>query len=156
MALTPNKVRIKLSDVILHENDSSTAVTRDKANVTPPVANGGVIKCGTLLFRVKGLDRDAPWAVLTATTSLVAAGAVGNTEVAVFLGDAFSYESETTLQAISAGQPNAVILARDAVVAAWVIEKVNVGIIATIEKAYAQLQEAGILVEKTYGVAPSV
>lgn len=51
MALTPNKVRIKLSDVILHENDSSTAVTRDKANVTPPVS--GKYKCGTLVCRAK-------------------------------------------------------------------------------------------------------
>lgn len=155
MALTPNKVHIKLSDVILHENDSSTAVTRDKANVTPPTP-AAPVKCGTLVFRVKSLDRTAAWTILTDTNDLVANAATGNTEVAVFLGDAFSYESETTLQAIEAGQPNAVVLARDAVVASWVLEKVNVGIIATIEKAYAQLQEAGILVEKTYGVAPSV
>lgn len=155
MAQVQEPVRILLSDIILHENDSSTAITRDAVDVTPPVG-GAAVKCGTLVFREKGLDRKAPWSILTATTALKANGVAGATEVAIFLGDAFSYESETKLQAIKAGEPNAVILARDAVVASWVLEKVNVGILATIETAYAQLQEAGIIVEKTYGVRPTV
>ena len=156
MAQVQEPVRILLSDIILHENDSSTAITRDAVDVTPPVANAGVIKCGTLVFRTKSLNRKAPWTVLTATSALKVNGTAGATEVAIFLGNAFSYESETKLEAIKAGEPNAVVLARDAVVASWVLEKVNVGILATIETAYAQLQEAGIIVEKTYGVRPTV
>ena len=40
MAQVQEPVRILLSDIILHENDSSTAITRDAVDVTPPA--GGV------------------------------------------------------------------------------------------------------------------
>lgn len=154
---TPDKQRILMSDLILQEQDSSTGFTRDPAHITPPAANGGVIKIGTLVFRAKGLDRSAPWTVLSEAADLSTGAAADTTatEVAIFLGDAFSYESETTLEAVEAGKPNAVVLAREAVVASWVIEQVNAGV-DDLEGAYAQLQDAGVIVEKSYGVRPTV
>lgn len=150
MAQVQEPVRILLSDIILHENDSSTAITRDAVDVTPP-AGGEALKCGTLVFRTKSLDRKTPFAQLTAAADLT----VGATEVAIFLGNAFSYESETKLEAIKAGEPNAVVLARDAIVASWVLEEVNADV-DDLEGAFAQLQEAGIIVETSYGVRPTV
>lgn len=150
MAQQTIKNRILLSDVILHEYDSSTGYTRDKANVTPD----GVMKCGLLVARDKGLDLGATW------TKATAGDLVDTKELAVFLGDAFQYETEVELLAVKEGEPNAVVLARgNAILASWVLEVVNKEAGLTdedLKKAYALLAQKGILVEKTYGKRPTV
>ena len=144
--------RIRLSDLILQEYDSGTAYTRDAANVTPPVT--GNYKCGTLVFRAKGLDPTATYA-LAESTDLVATN-----EFAILIGDHFQYESEIELLAVAAGKPNAVVLARgNAIVASWVIEEVgkeNGLVAADFPKVVQLLANQGIIVEKTYGIRPTI
>lgn len=144
--------RIRLSDLILQEYDSGTAYTRDAASVTPPVS--GKYKCGTLVFRAKGLDPAAPYALATD------ADLVATNEFAILIGDQFQYESEIELLPVEAGKPNAVVLARgNAILASWVIEEVgkqNGLVEADFPKAYALLANQGIIVEKTYGVRPTI
>lgn len=141
--------RILLSDLILQEYEAGKAFTRDAANVTP--AEG--LKIGTLVARDKGLDLEAEW------TKAEAADFVETKELAILIGDAFSYESDITLLPIVKGQPNAVVLARDAVVAEWVVEgvgKLNGLTEEDLAKAYAMLAEKQILVGKSYGKAPEL
>lgn len=144
--------RIRLSDLILQEYDSGTAYTRDAASVTPPAE--GKYKCGTLVFRAKGLDPEAPYALATD------ADLVETNEFAILIGDHFQYEVEIELLPVEAGKPNAVVLARgNAILASWVIEEVgkqNGLVEADFPKAYALLANQGIIVEKTYGVRPTI
>lgn len=144
--------RIRLSDLILQEYDSGTAYTRDAASVTPPAT--GKYKCGTLVFRAKGLDPAAPYALATD------ADLVAENEFAILIGDHFQYESEIELLPVEAGKPNAVVLARgNAILASWVLEEVgkqNGLVEADFPKAYALLANQGIIVEKTYGIRPTI
>lgn len=142
--------RIRLSDLILREYDSGTAYTRDAAHVD--IADK--VKCGTIVFRAKGLDLNATYELATA------ADLVATNELAILIGTQFEYESEMELLPVEAGKPNAVVLARgNAILASWVLEEVgdqNGLVAADLEKAYAILATQGIIVEKTYGARPTV
>lgn len=142
--------RIRLSDLILREYDSGTAYTRDTAHVDIT----GKIKCGTIVFRPKGLDLNATYELATD------ADLVDTNELAILIGTQFEYESEMELLPVEAGKPNAVVLARgNAILASWVLEEVgdqNGLVAADLEKAYVILAAQGIIVEKTYGTRPTV
>ena len=120
--------------------DLTAAVAGDAGALTPVISQG-----------VAGNQTYA----LAASADLVTTN-----EFAILIGDHFQYESEIELLAVADGKPNAVVLARgNAIVASWVIEEVgkeNGLVAADFPKVFALLANQGIIVEKTYGIRPTI
>ena len=92
----------RLSDLVVHEMDPSVGYSRKCVNVTPPAASAPV-EIGTVVFRTKGVDPTAPYAVLSAALDIVETN-----EFAVIYGDEYSFNPSFVPRAIAAGQFNAV------------------------------------------------
>lgn len=75
----------------------------DKANITP----AGVIPFGTVVFRAKGLDIEAPWAAVK-----LDADVADTNEYAVVYGDHYGFKYDFTPKAIKAKFFNAVVIKR--------------------------------------------
>jgi hypothetical protein len=82
--------------------DPRVGYSRKCVNVTPPAA-GATVDIGTVVFRAKGTDPAAPYAVLSAALDIAETN-----EFAVVYGDHYSYNPSFAPRAIAAGQFNAV------------------------------------------------
>lgn len=89
----------RFSDLVVHEIDPSVGYGRKSINVTP----AGVVELGTVVFRAKGTNPEAPYAVFSNVDQLVATN-----EFAVVYGDHFSFNPSFTPRAVAAGRFNAV------------------------------------------------
>lgn len=106
MAFTAMIERARLSDLIVTDYDPSTGYTHDDINVTPP-AGGVAVTLGTVVFRAKDVDPEAPYAVLSASTDVVATN-----EFAVVFGDHYAFNPSFVPNAITAGKFNAIAVRR--------------------------------------------
>lgn len=92
----------RFSDLVVHELDPSVGYGRKSVNVTPP-ANSGAVQLGTVVFRAKGTNPEAAYAVFSNVSQLVATN-----EFAVIYGDHFSFNPSFVPRAVAAGRFNAV------------------------------------------------
>ena len=106
MAFTAMIERARLSDLIVTDYDPSTGYTHDDINVTPPAASAP-LTLGTVVFRAKSIDPEAPYAVLSASTDVVATN-----EFAVVFGDHYAFNPSFVPKAIAAGKFNAIAVRR--------------------------------------------
>ena len=93
---------LRMSDLVVHEIDPSVGYGRKCVNVTPP-AGGAAVRIGTVAFRAKSANVDAPYAVVTAAAALV-----DTNEFVVVYGDHYSFNPSFVPRAIATGQFNAV------------------------------------------------
>lgn len=95
--------RIRLmSDLVLNEKAKAVGLARQDINVTPPASNG-TVRLGTVAYRAKSLDLEAPYTILTDNTALTT-----DNEFAIIFGNHYSTEDNFVPRAIEAGQFNAV------------------------------------------------
>lgn len=101
MAFTTITLAKRPSDLIVDHHRFN--FSNDNANITP----AGVIPLGTVVFRAKGLDVEAPWTAVTADLDVV-----DTNEFAIVYGDQYGFKADFTPKAIAAKKYNAVVIKR--------------------------------------------
>lgn len=101
MPFVPATFVKRFSDLVVHELDPAVGYSRRDINITPP-AGGATVELGTVVFREKTPELDAPYAVLTA------AGLSADNEFAVVFGDEYSFNPSFVPRAIAEGRFNGV------------------------------------------------
>ncbi|ANA49254.1 hypothetical protein PMW_129 [Pseudomonas phage phiPMW] len=94
----------RLSDLLIGHYINN--FNNEDANITPPAASAP-LKLGTVVFRAKGGDKAAPWAVISAPADVDTAN-----EFAIVLGDQWAYAQDFVPKAIAAGKFNAIVIKR--------------------------------------------
>lgn len=138
MAFTAMIERARLSDLIVTDYDPSTGHTHDDINVTPP-AGDAPVTFGTVVFRAKDVDPEAPYAVLSANTDVVATN-----EFAVVFGDHYAFNPSFVPKAITAGKFNAIAVRRGpSALKEYYLKKItqDVGGAALTNAEFASLKE---------------
>lgn len=100
MPFVPETFVQRFSDLVVHELDPSVGYSRRDLNVTPITP---AIRVGTVVYRAKSGDFQAPWTVLASATPLVLTN-----EFAVVYGDHYSFNPSFVPRAITPGFYNAV------------------------------------------------
>lgn len=117
MAFTNITLQKRASDLVVAHLDHN--FSNDDANITPPAASAA-IPFGTVVFRAKGLGKEAAWAAVTDNTALVTTN-----EFAVVFGDAYGFKADFVPNAIAADRYNAVVIKRDAGLKEYYIKQVH-------------------------------
>lgn len=106
MPFVDTNLNKRLSDLVFHEIDPASGYARECINVTPPAGNAPVLM-GTVVFRAKSLDSRAAYAVLSASSQLVATN-----EFAVVFGDGYGFNPSFVPFAVQTTTFNAVSFKR--------------------------------------------
>ncbi len=117
MAFTNITLQKRASDLVVAHEDHN--FSNEDANITPPAA-GAAIPFGTVVFRAKGLAKDAPWAAVTAAAALVP-----ENEFGVVFGNHYGFAADFVPRAIAAGRYNAIVVKRDAGVTEYYLKQVH-------------------------------
>lgn len=117
MAFTNIVLQKRASDLVVAHEDHN--FSNEDANITPPAA-GAAIPFGTVVFRAKGLAKDAPWAAVTAAAALVT-----DNEFGVVFGNHYGFAADFVPRAIAADRYNAIIVKRDAGVKEYYLKQVH-------------------------------
>lgn len=104
MAFTNITLLKRASDLLVAHEDHN--LCNEDVNITPPAASAA-IPFGTVVFRAKGLAKDAPWAAVTAAAALVP-----DNEFGVVFGNHYGFAADFVPRAIAAGRYNAIVIKR--------------------------------------------
>jgi len=136
MPFTSINLNKRLSDLVFHEIDAASGYARECINVTPPAA-GAPVKLGQVVFRAKGTDPYAAYAVLSAASQLVATN-----EFAVVFGDGYGFNPEFVPLAVNGTTFNAVSFKRGMVqLKEYFIKPLVVGVGGMTEANFNSLKE---------------
>ena len=147
MPFVANPLPIRFSDLVLHEVDPASAYSRECMNVTPPAASAP-LKIGNVVFRAKGTDPYAAYAVLSNVSQLV-----DTNEFGVVFGNEYGFDAEFVPKAVQATTFNAVSFVRGQVqLKDYFVKKNNITMTAAqLNTLNSLLKRQGVILVETKG-----
>jgi len=148
MPFVASPLPVRFSDLVLHEVDNASAHSRECVNVTPPAASAPLL-IGNVVFRAKGTDPFAAYAVLTTPATEL----VDTNEFAVVFGDEYSFNASFVPKAVEADTFNAVAFVRGNVqLKDYFIKENNVALTtAQLNTLNSLLKRQGVILVETKG-----